>query len=68
MSQITIEKTAEDSASKSLRVTVPVDVWLSGTKRATVRMAIPAGFTRVEIDPDEQFPDMDRTNNSWPRR
>ena len=25
MSQITIEKTAEDSASKSLRVTVPVD-------------------------------------------
>ena len=25
MSQITVEKTAEDSASKSLRVTVPVD-------------------------------------------
>ena len=25
MSEITVEKTAEDSASKSLRVTVPVD-------------------------------------------
>jgi hypothetical protein len=25
MSQITVEKTAEDSASESLRVTVPVD-------------------------------------------
>ncbi len=59
---------AQNQKGERTRVTVPVDVWLSGTKRATVRMAIPTGFTRVEIDPDEQFPDLDRTNNTWPRR
>src|SRR5918997_3780047 len=34
MSQITIEKTAEDSASKSLRVTVPVDLVREAEARA----------------------------------
>ena len=59
---------AQNQKGEKTRVTVPVDVWLIGTRRASVRMAIPQGFTRVEIDPDEQFPDVDRTNNTWPRR
>ncbi|HEX9939558.1 MAG TPA: M1 family metallopeptidase, partial [Longimicrobium sp.] len=46
---------------------VPVETWLSGTRTANV--TLPAGgspVTRVEIDPEQWFPDVDRTNNVWP--
>jgi hypothetical protein len=59
---------ARNQKGDTTQVMIPVDVWLTGTKRATVRMAVPSGFTRVEIDPDERFPDVDRTNQVWPRR
>jgi len=49
------------------RLTVPVDTWLSGARRATV--TVPNGSTvrRIEIDPDQYFVDVDRSNNSWTR-
>jgi hypothetical protein len=46
---------------------VPVETWLSGARTATV--TLPAGgaaVTRVEIDPEQWFPDVDRSNNVWP--
>jgi len=46
------------------RVEVPVEVWLGGARRHTVRVR-GGGVVRVEIDPEEAFPDVDRSNNTW---
>jgi len=48
------------------RLEVPVDVWLGGARRAVVRVAGAPRVTRVEIDPEALFPDVDRTNQVWP--
>ena len=45
---------------------VPVSHWFTGALTADVRIPASAGrVTRVEIDPDRGFPDLDRTNNVW---
>jgi hypothetical protein len=49
------------------RQEIPVDVWLRGDRRATVRVPSSPRITRVEIDPEQAFPDIDRTNNRWGR-
>ena len=49
------------------RRVIPVDVWLTGITRAAVNIAAPSGITKVEIDPDQRFPDVDRSNNTWTR-
>lgn len=48
-------------------VTVPVRVWLEGAKRTSVRVAREPGIKSIAIDPDRQFPDVDRGNQVWPR-
>jgi hypothetical protein len=50
-----------------VRLEVPVGAWLGGARSAT--LAVPAGapVTRVELDPERWFPDVDRSNNSWTR-
>ena len=48
------------------RLTVPVDVWLNGARRYTVRVAAAPSITKVVIDPDGLFPDVDRANQAWP--
>ena len=50
------------------RVTVPVDVWLSGARTHLVRVPRGAGVVRVEIDPDARLPDIDRANQIWTAR
>lgn len=43
---------------------VDVGVWLAGNREAT--LVFPAGdVTKVEIDPGEFLPDVDRSNNVW---
>ena len=42
---------------------IPVDVWLDGSR--TTAVTVPGTVTRVELDPDELFPDVDRSNNTW---
>ncbi len=47
---------------------IPVTHWLSGKVSAQIRIPSSAGeVTRVEIDPDRGFPDVDRSNNVWER-
>jgi hypothetical protein len=46
---------------------VPVDVWLAGTRRHTLRLPATPEIVRLEIDPDNHFPDIDRVNNVWTR-
>ncbi len=45
--------------------TIPVDAWLTGKDRVSI--TLPAGdpVTRVEIDAQHYFPDIDRSNNVW---
>lgn len=47
---------------------IPVDHWLAGNTTYEIDVAPNAGtVTRVEIDPSGYAPDVDRSNNFWPR-
>lgn len=48
------------------RAEIPVDVWLRGQTRAVHVVENASTVTRVEIDPERVFPDLDRANQSWP--
>ena len=54
--------------SRVERREVPVDVWLSGVRRYTLMLDDPATVTAIEIDPENAFPDIDRSNNRWVAR
>ena len=45
------------------RIELPVDVWLRGARRTTHRVS--GAVTKVEIDPESLFLDVDRSNNAW---
>lgn len=47
------------------RVELPVDVWLRGGRTAVARVAGAPEIQRVEIDPEQAFPDIDRGNQVW---
>jgi aminopeptidase N len=47
------------------RVELPVERWLGGARRTTVRVAASPAVTKVEIDPDALFPDVNRQNQLW---
>lgn len=49
-------------------MTVPVDVWLHGAARHTLRIPDGASVTRLEIDAAGDFPDVDRDNQVWTRQ
>ena len=46
---------------------IGVDVWLDGERTTAITVWFPSPVVRVEIDPDGNFPDTDRTNNVWTR-
>jgi hypothetical protein len=46
------------------RRVIPVDVWLAGARQYTLTVDGPT-VTGVEIDPEQLFPDVDRSNNRW---
>lgn len=50
---------------ETLEREIPVDTWLTGA--TTTSITVPSNVTRVEIDPDFVFPDIDRRNNVWTR-
>lgn len=45
---------------------LPVEIWFN-TRRFTHTWNAPAAVRRIVIDPDEAFPDVDRSNNTWNR-
>jgi peptidase M1-like protein len=47
------------------RVEIPVDVWLRGQRRASVRVARTPDVVRVELDAEDVMADIDRSNNRW---
>lgn len=47
---------------------IPVSHWLDGNDTYEIDIAATAGaVTRVEVDPSGAAPDVDRSNNFWPR-
>jgi len=62
--RLLIQTTGEGTIERE----IPVTRWLSG--HTTAEIVLPASVgtvTRVEIDPSGYAPDVDRTNNFWPR-
>jgi hypothetical protein len=46
--------------------TIPIERWLSpSTRSVTVTVPVNGPVARVELDPDEWFPDANRRNNVW---
>jgi hypothetical protein len=48
------------------RHVVPVETWLGGARRHALRLKGGQAVTKVEIDPEGHYPDVDRGNNAWP--
>ena len=57
--------TRTDDTADSIRV--PVTVWLAGAKRTTVRIPLTPTIRSIEIDPAREYPDINRSNQRWPR-
>jgi hypothetical protein len=49
------------------RMTIPVNVWFGGERRTTVRVPREPAVKSIEVDPDKAFPDIDRSDQVWPR-
>ncbi len=49
------------------RRTIPVEVWLEGAARHTITVPRAPRIVRVELDPEEHFPDLNRSNQTWHR-
>jgi hypothetical protein len=49
------------------RVALPADIWFKGERKQTVRVAREPVIRNIEVDPDKEFPDIDRSNQVWPR-
>ena len=55
------------SSGETQKVEIPVSVWFTGEKKASVRIAQKPTIKTIEIDPDREFPDLERGNGVWPR-
>jgi peptidase M1-like protein len=62
-----VDLTVTRANGKVDRVTVPADVWFTGEKRHAVRVAREPTIRSIEIDTEKAFPDLDRSNQVWPR-
>jgi hypothetical protein len=47
------------------RLVVPVDVWLTGARKYVASIDLAGTVQSIEIDPEQLFPDIDRSNNRW---
>jgi len=57
----------ERSDRRIERYELPVSVWLGGAREAGIVLPPGPGVTRVAIDPERVFPDIDEENNAWSR-
>ena len=48
-------------------LTIPAPRWLDGERRQIIRVAAAPAARSIEIDPEREFPDIDRSNQIWPR-
>ena len=55
------------STGEPQKVEIPVSAWFTGEKKTSVRIAREPTIKTIEIDPDREFPDLERGNGVWPR-
>jgi hypothetical protein len=58
-----LQVTREDGSTAT--EVIPVDRWLAGMDEAVITLPAGPPVTRVVIDADGHFPDIDRSNNDW---
>jgi hypothetical protein len=56
--------TYSDGTSETIRL--PVETWYMGSRFVWVRR-FPRPVARVDLDPEQWLPDVNRGNNGWPR-
>lgn len=49
------------------REQLPVTVWFDGKDKIVTRVGTRGGIRRVELDPDQHLPDIERNNQVWPK-
>jgi hypothetical protein len=57
--------TATTADGRTVSTTIPVETWLGGVRVATATLQAPGPVVRVEIDPEQWFPDVNREDNVW---
>ncbi|HEU5303444.1 MAG TPA: M1 family metallopeptidase [Gemmatimonadales bacterium] len=55
------------AGGKADSLTVPAELWFGGERRRSVRIAASPAVNAIDIDPKREFPDLDRSNQVWPR-
>ena len=56
---------ATTAAGDTVIAEIPIETWLGGARVAEVTVDAPGPIVRVEVDPQQIFPDVDRENNVW---
>lgn len=62
---VLLRLTTADGATRDMKL--PVEPWLRGAVTQQITVDLTADVTRVEIDPERRFPDVDRSDNVWTR-
>ena len=57
---------ATTASGKKIRKKMPVEIWQRNTSW-TFKLETTEKLTKVVLDPDQVYPDIDPTNNSWPK-
>jgi aminopeptidase N len=57
--------TVTRASGETLKREIPVETWLSGASSASVTVPAGSPVTRVEIDAERAYPDLERANNIW---
>lgn len=63
-----IDITATLSDGRTVQWRVPMSVWYNGLQLALTSHAVPGTVTAITLDAAQDFPDVDRANNSWKRQ
>jgi hypothetical protein len=56
---------ATTASGATITTQIPVETWLAGTRTATAAFQVSEPVVRIEVDPEELFPDINRDNNVW---
>jgi hypothetical protein len=59
---VTAKITEENGYTQTIKL--PVEIWQQGSKW-TFRCNTTSKITEVVLDPENQIPDVDRSNNTW---
>ena len=60
-----IELAITRADGKTQRERIPESVWMGGARSYVLRIARTPNVMRVEIDPEQLYPDVDRSNQLW---